>query len=172
MKSVLPLLFAAMTLACGYKMVGWSSETYPTMTILPVQGSGTETRRMAVRLRDALLESTLAGSALRPVERDGSLVLETTLYAYEENVVATDRDGRTLRVQFSMRATFSLRDAAGEVVWSLPDYRYSDQYNIATGRDDFRDETVFVQDEALANIADLVIANITLAIEELESSDE
>ncbi len=172
MMKTLLLLTAASLTACGYKMVGWDSRAYETMAIRPVRGSDAETRRMGVRLRDALIESCLAGSALRPTETEGSLILETNLYEYKEDVVATDLDGRTLRIQFSMLATFMVRDAAGKVVWSLDNYRYSDQYNLATGRDAYRDEAVFIQDEALDDIADLVIANITLAIAELETDDE
>ena len=166
MKKTLLLLLLATPIACGYKMVGWSADTYPTVTIAPVRGNEIETRRMGVRLRDALIESCLTGSALRPIETGGSLTLETNLAQYTENVVATDLDGRTLRVQFSIIAGFTLKDTAGKVIWSLKNYRYSEQFNVATGRDAYRNETVFVQDNALDDIADLVIANITLALEE------
>jgi len=168
MRRLLLLALALASTACGYKVVGWSSDSHDTMAIRPVQGNDPDTRRMGVRLRDALVESCLSGSALKPTEREGSLILETDLTEYTENVVATDRDGRTLRVQFSMLATFVLRDSEGQVVWSLQNHRYSDQYNIATGRDAYRDEAVFIQDEALDDIAALVIANITLAIEEMK----
>lgn len=169
MKTTFVLLTALMLCSCGYKMVGWSDEIYQTITIKPVTGTENQTRRMGVRLRDALVQSTLAGSALKPVERDGQLTLETTLAEYREDVVATDLDGRTLRLQYSIRASFTLKNQQGAVVWSLNNYQYSDQYNIATGRDDYRNEAVFSQDNALEDIADLVVANITLALDELRT---
>ncbi|MDJ0838657.1 MAG: LPS assembly lipoprotein LptE [Acidobacteriota bacterium] len=173
MKMLTLLLCATLltTLSCGYKVVGWSSENYKTMVISPVKGSGPETGRMTTRLRDALIERCLAASGFTPVDDAGDLVLETNLQRYRENVVATDVDGRTLRIQFALSASFVLRDKAGKEIWKLDNYRYSDQYNISTGRDVYRDEAVFIQDNALDSIADLVIANITLAIDELESGE-
>ena len=174
MKNRTLLLFAILitTSSCGYKVVGWSSDTYKTMTISPVKGNGPETGRVTTRLRDALIQRCLSASGFTPVDGPGDLMLETNLQQYAENVVATDVDGRTLRVQFSLRASFTLRDKTGKELWKLPNYRYSDQYNISTGRDVYRDEAVFIQDNALHSIADLVMANITLAIDELEGSDE
>ncbi len=153
-------------------MVGWSSETYKTLEIKPVISVQNETRRMTVRLRDALFERCLAVSGLTPNDREGDLALKTTLISYNENVVATDVDGRIQRVQFAILANFTLTDPQGKLIWSLKNYRYSDQFNISTGRDAFSDETVFSQDEALKTIAELVITNITLALEELEQKDE
>jgi len=153
-------------------MVGWSSETFKTLTNKPVKSLDNETRRMTVRLRDALIERCLAGSGLRPGDRDGDLVLDTTLISYKEYVVATDVDGRTQRVQFALLANFSLTDTSGRLIWTLKNYRYSDQFNISTGRDAYSDEAVYSQDEALKTVADLVITNITLALEEFVQDHE
>jgi len=158
------------TTSCGYKMVRWSSDVFQTMAIAPVDGS--VRAEMKLRLRDALIERTLAGSGLKPVDSEGHLVLKSQLLSYGEQVIATDVDGRTRRLQFNMRVSFQLSDAAGNEIRSLKNYQYSDQYSITTRQDTFRDETVFVQDDAMRSIADLVVTNITLAVAEWEQRGE
>jgi len=155
--------------ACGYKWVGWSSADYAAMAIARVNTTP-ETRKLGVRMRDALIERCLAGSGLSPVDSDGDLVLSTALRDYRESVVATGIDGRTERIQFLIVVDFLLVDREGKRVWALNNYQYSDQYAISTGQELFRDETVFAQDKALSAIADLAITNITLAIAEAERS--
>ena len=157
--------------SCGYKVVGWSSETYGTVAIERVQTASNETRLMATRMRDALIERCLAGSGLKPVTNQADLVLKTRLVDYQENIIATDTDGRTQRIQFTLWAHFDLADQQGKRLWNLNNYRYSDQYRITTTQSLYRDEKVAIQDEALRSMADLVITNITLAIAELESDD-
>ena len=170
-KALVVLLTVMGTCGCGYKVVSWSSEANSTITIPPVDGA-VPGEEMKVRLRDALIERCLAGSGLRPVDRGGQLTLACTLADYSEQVIATDVDGRTKRLQFNMLVSFRLKDAAGNRVWSLDNYRYSDQYSITTDQNTYRDEAVFVQDDAMRSIADLVVTNLTLAIAELEQADE
>ena len=157
--------------ACGYKMVAWSSSTYATMAVLPIK-TGDNARGFRTRFRDALIERCLAGSGLRPTDERGDLVLRTEILEYRENVIATATDGRTSRIQFTLRAGFDLTDAGGRNLWSLKNYQFSDQYDISTGQEEFRDEAAFVQDNAFRTIADLVITNITLAIAESEAKRE
>jgi len=161
-------LLALLNLSCGYKLVAWSSSKHITLAIQPVTSDTDETRTMRLRMRDVLIERCLAGSGLVPVDEGGELRLAGHLKDYRENVVATDIDGRTLRIQFTLQASFELQDRAGNRLWSLDNYRYSDQYSISTTRNEYRNETVFVQDAAMRNIADLVISNITLTLAELK----
>lgn len=156
------------TLGCGYKVVGWSS-SFDTLTIAPVTG-GMRDASMKLRLRDALMERCLAGSGLRPVDSDSDLKLSTEIRDYREQVIATSVDGRTERLQFTIHLNFELVDRQGQVIWSLYDYQYSDQYSITTTQARFKDEAVFEQDNGLRSIADLVITNITLAIDEMEGA--
>jgi len=141
------------------------------MAVSPIQGAA-ESGVMRLRLRDALIERCLAGSGLRPVDNQGDLSLSGKLLSYKENVIATDVDGRTRRLQFNLQASFKLQDKQGNIIWQLNNYRYSDQYSITTTQSSFRDESVSVQDDAMKNIADLVITNITLAIHEWEREHE
>jgi outer membrane lipopolysaccharide assembly protein LptE/RlpB len=165
------LLALLPTVSCGYKMVGWSSGRYKTMTIRPVSAAPSA-QSLALRTRDALIERCLAGSGLTPVESDGDLRLDTRLIEYQERVIATGIDGRTERVQFTFRADFSLTDREGRVLWQLDNYQYSDQYGIATVQEEYRDEKIFEQDSALRTIADLVITNISLAISAEEAEND
>lgn len=167
-KFVLCLLLMIPTLACGYKVVGWSS-SFSTLAITPVSG-GIPDATLKMRMRDSLMERCLAGSGLKPVDKDGDLRLSSWLKDYREQVIATDVDGRTERYQFTILLSFELTDKQGQVLWSLRDYQYSDQYSISTTQASFKDESVFEQDKALRSIADLVITNITLAIAELEAT--
>ena len=159
------------TLSCGYKLVGWSSDRYTSLAIRPVQVAAT-TRTMKVRMRDALIERCLAGSALKPVDTDGDLILDTHLLDYRESVIATGPDGRTERIQFSLRAHFKLKDRAGKVLWQLENYQYSDQIGITISNDVYREEAVHVQDKAMRTMADLVVTNMTLALNEREAEGE
>ena len=156
------------TLSCGYKVVSWSSDRYKTLTIRPVS-TANSAQSLGLRLRDVLIERCLAGSGLTPTESDGSLILETEILNYQERVIATGIDGRTERIQFTFTANFSLADSEGKQLWRLNNYQYSDQYGISTTQDEYREEKVFEQDEALRTIADLVITNISLAISASES---
>lgn len=156
---------------CGYKLVGWRSDLYTTVDIRTVPLKG-ELVKLSYRMRDLLVERTLAGSGLTPLSGDTDLVLESRLLDYRENVIATDRDGRTKTSQFTIRASFKLLDRQGKVIWSLDNYQYSDRYDISTNAAEFRDELVEVQDQALKSIADLVVTNITLAIAEMEAQHE
>ena len=162
------VLLATLNLSCGYKLVTWPSSESLTLAIRPVSSASDETRAMRVRMRDLMIERCLAGSGLIPVDEGGALTLSGHLKAYRENVVATDIDGRTSRIQFTLQASFELHDDEGTRLWFLDNYRYSDQYSISTTRSEYRNETVFVQDTALRNIADLVITNITLTLAELK----
>ena len=159
------------TVSCGYKIVGWSSTGFTTLAILPVKGTAV-TRELTTRMRDALIERCLAGSALKPTDHQGDLTLECELLAYTERTIATDVDGRIERIQFTLISSFVLADSRGKVLWSLPNYQYSDQYAISTGREAYREETVFVQDQAMRTIADLVITNLNLTVTELEDHHE
>lgn len=171
MWKVVALLALFCTTGCGYKLVEWSSKRFQTLTVLPVSGPVPD-HQMKVHLKDALVERTLAGSGLRPVESGGQLALETVLSEYIEQVIATEPDGRTSRLQFTMRASFSLKDQSGTVIWAMTDYQYSDQFSITTTQSAYRDETVYVQDDAMRSIADLVVTNMTLAVKEWENTHE
>jgi len=170
-KFTLTLTYILCTLGCGYKVVNWSSGTFQTITIPSVRGEN-QAADMKLRLRDALLERCLAGASLKPVDNSGHLILATELLDYAEQVIATDVDGRTRRLQFNMRVSFKLTDTKGNVIWSLLNYQYSDQYSITTTAAAYRDEAVFVQDDAMRSIADLVVTNITLAVDEWERKNE
>ncbi len=164
----MPLLAIVLaTPGCGYKWVAWSAEGYETLSIEKVSAAP-QTRQLSIRMRDALVARCLAGSGLQPVEGNGDLTLTTALRAYRESVAATGVDGRTERLQFAIAADFVLKDRQGKELWSLKNYQYSDQYDISTSQEEYRNETVFVQDNALRTIADLVITNISLAIAEAE----
>ena len=165
------VLLSLFIVSCGYKIVGWSSTSYVTLAIRPVK-SAPSTRALALRMRDALIERCLAGSALKPTDTAGDLILESGLLSYQERTIATGVDGRIERIQFTLTANFALSDTAGKVLWSLPNYQYSDQYAISTSQESYRDETVFIQDKAMRTIADLVITNLTLTINELEREHE
>lgn len=125
-----------------------------------------ERNALRVRMQDALITRCLAGSGLQPRGQDSDLHLSGRLVNYVENVIATDPDGRTKTIQFNFVVSFSLKDKAGKTLWSLNSYRYSDQFDVSTRQAAFRDEAVFLQDEALRAVADLVITNITLAVNE------
>jgi len=161
------LMLSLLTVSCGYKVVGWSSSQYATLEVRLVE-AGPTTRHLTLRMRDALIERCLAGSGFAPVDASGDLVLKTSLSEYAERVIATGTDGRTEQVQFTLKASFYLSTRDGREIWSLGNYQYSDQYAISTSQDSYRDETVFVQDQAMRTMADLVITNITLAISEEE----
>ena len=171
MKYLGPVFFAMLISSCGYKLVSWSSSKDLALAINPVTSTSDQTRAMRVRMRDLLIERCLAGSGLIPVDEGGALVLTGHLKDYRENVVATDIDGRTSRIQFTLQASFELHDDQGRRLWFLDNYRYSDQYSISTTRSEYRNETVFVQDAAMRNIADLVITNITLTLAELKKDN-
>ena len=165
------LLLVLITLGCGYKVVSWSDENWQTMAVRPIEGDPSG-QVMRLRLRDALIERCLAGSGLRPTDHSGDLILTGKLLSYSERVIATDTDGRTQRLQFNLRASFKLKNKDGETIWELKNYQYSNQYSITTSQASFRDESVLEQDDAMKNIADLVITNITLAIHEWERIHE
>ncbi len=165
------LLLALIAWSCGYKTVGWSSGRYATLAIEPVK-SQLESWGLRVRLRDALIERCLAGSTLRPTDETGDLRLQSEILEYSESIIATGADGRTSRLQFTLRANFTLLDREGQRLWGLENYQFSDQYNISITANEYRDEAVFVQDNAFRTISDLVITNITLAISELERALE
>lgn len=148
---------------CGYHRVALDSEIYQTVNVRPVQGSG-DAARLAYRLRDALLERLIAGSGIRPVDGAADLQLQARILSYQENVIATGADGRTRDIQFNIRADFFLLDAEEAPLWSLRNYQYSDQYQISTTAAEFRDETFFTIEDAMNDMADLVISNLTLAI--------
>lgn len=165
MKYAVLLALCALMLGCGYRVVSWSS-TYQTLDVrAPNVVDGT--RDLGPRMQDILVERCLAASALQPAGAYSDLSLTTTLHAYRENVIATGIDGRTSRIQFDLRASFRLQDRAGKQLWALQNYRYSDQYEVSTLQTTYRDEAVFVQDQALRAMADLVITNITLVVSEL-----
>ena len=159
------------TSGCGYKMVSWSSERYKTLAIHPV-GANQATRPMAIRMRDSLIESCLAGSAFEPTDQDGDLILSSRLDDYRENIIATDVDGRTAQIQFILKASFYLSDRSGSRLWALENYHYSDQFRISTNANAYRDEAVYVQDEAMKSVADLVITNINLTISEQQVNEK
>lgn len=165
------LLLPLAAASCGYKTVGWSSGRYATLAIEPVK-SDLGSHNLTVRLRDALIERCLAGSGLRPTDETGDLRLQSRILEYRESIIATGVDGRTSRLQFTLRANFALLDRQGQRLWTLENYQFSDQYNISITPNEYRDEAVFVQDNAFRTISDLVITNITLAISELERAVE
>ncbi|CAM2008184.1 LPS assembly lipoprotein LptE [Acanthopleuribacter pedis] len=151
---------------CGYSLVDWSPDQFQTIDIRPVSGP-MERNTLRVRMQDALITRCLAGSGLRPSDNtETDLRLTGQLLNYEENVIATDPDGRTKTIQFNFVVSFNLQDRNGKTLWSLNGYRYSDQFDVSTRQAAFRDESVFLQDEALRAVADLVVTNITLAVSE------
>ena len=153
-------------------MVGWSSSDYATLAVRPIKTSSNQTRALAIRMRDALIERTLAGSGLRPIDQDGDLILDTEVADYTERVIATGIDGRTERLQYTLVAHFTLTDRVGRVLWSLRNYRYSDQFAISTTQAELRNEEIYEQDKAMQTMADLVITNISLAIIEDSGEDD
>ncbi|CAM2066480.1 Lipopolysaccharide-assembly [Sulfidibacter corallicola] len=157
-------------LGCGYHLVDWSSASYATLAVKPVDGSA-PTSVVRSRMRDALITRCLAGSALRPVDSEADLALHSTMSQYRENIIATDTDGRTKSVQFTFVISFELRDRQGKVIWSMRNYQYSDQYEKTTSQGAYRDEVVFLQDKALRAVADLVVTNISLAIAEHDARE-
>lgn len=171
MWKVVALLALFCTTGCGYKLVEWESKRFQTLTVLPVSGP-VPNNEMKIHLKDALIERTLAGSGLRPIDRGGQLALETVLSEYSEQVIATEPDGRTSRLQFTLRASFTLKDQSGTVIWTMANYQYSDQFSISTAQGSYRDETTYVQDDAMRSIADLVVTNMTLAVNEWEHTHE
>lgn len=161
--SLLMLLCLGLLTSCGYHRVSLDSELYQTVNVRSVSGTG-DAARLAYRLRDSLLERLIAGSGIRPVDGAADLQLEARILSYQENVIATGSDGRTRDIQFNIRADFFLRDSNGEQLWSLRNYQYSDQYQISTTAAEFRDEAFFTIEDAMNDMADLVISNMTLAI--------
>ncbi len=151
---------------CGYKTVKWHEADARSLFIAPVSASS-GTAPLSARLRDALRERCLTKTTLVPVNRlPSDYALEVHIDSYEESVVATDVDGRTRRIQFSIRASFKLIDAEGATLWHLPAYQYADQFQLSTTRVGYRDESHLVQDEALKSVADLVMTNIVIALME------
>ena len=169
-KWLLIALAITTTCACGYKLVDWHSELFATIGIPPVSAEG-PARSLAPRLHDALIERCLAGSSLQPVKaHDADLVLKSRLNGYRENIIATDSDGRTKRVQFTMNVTFELW-RGGTKLWSLSNYQYADQFQVSTTQVEYRNESIYVQDQAMDAVAELVAANVALVIQELEESE-
>ncbi|MCB1052321.1 MAG: hypothetical protein H6510_15830 [Acidobacteria bacterium] len=153
-------------LGCGYHTLNWAHGQWRVLWIDTVQSEGTH-RKQATRLEQLLHERTQAGTGMKTVRSGTSydLKLSTRLKSYSEQVLATDVDGRTKRLQFFMVFDFELKDLEGKVLWSLPDYAYSDQYELSTQVGaPFRDDLVTSQDTALRNVADLVIANFSMAL--------
>lgn len=162
MKWLIALLL--MLSGCGYKVLRWDSGSGQTLYIAPVQASKS-TALLSTRFRDALRQQCLLKSDLEPVNHEPShFKLIARLDSYDEAVVATDVDGRTRRIQFSIRASFELVDQAGTLLWSLPSYQYADQFDLTTTDSIYRDEAHLVQDEALRDVADLVMTNMVLAL--------
>ncbi|MCB1044166.1 MAG: hypothetical protein KDC35_14585 [Acidobacteria bacterium] len=152
--------------ACGYRVIRWDEQEGRTLYIAPVEVVS-ESAPLAVRFRDALREQCLTKTNLVPVNREPSdLMLITKVVTYQEHVVATDVDGRTSRMQFTVSASFQLVNAEGETVWQLPVYQFSEQYQLSSTSAVYRDESKSVQDEALTDVADLVMTNIVLALME------
>lgn len=156
---------------CGYHLVDWNVTGFKTLEIEAIQTNET-TRSLRTRMRDALIERCLSGSALQPVDEGGDLRLRCELVRYRQSVIATAADGRTTRFQFELLGNFTLKKPTGETLWRLSNYRYSDQYSISTSQNEYRDEAVFEQDIALKTIADLMITNISLALIELGRENE
>lgn len=130
-------------------------------------GSARATREMAIRLQDALIQGCLSFSGLKPItSEDSDLTLHTRILDYREQILATDVDGRTKRIQFSIRAEFVLVDIQGKTLWSLPNYAYSEQYEISTTTSGFKDEAIYTQDTSFVVVADLVITSFTQALSE------
>jgi len=149
---------------CGFRVVPWVSQSYRVVYIAPV-AAHTEHTQLSVRLQDALIRQCLASSGLTPVSKPGAdLTLKTKLTVQDDQVVATDADGRTRRLQFAIRVDFVLTDRDGQVIWRLENYRFTEQYEISTTSERFRDEAVFVEDTALETIADLVVTGFSLTL--------
>lgn len=164
MKTAICMLFICS--ACGYRVIRWDEQEGRTLYIAPVEVVS-ESAPLAVRFRDALREQCLTKTNLVPVNREPSdLMLITKVVTYQEHVVATDVDGRTSRMQFTVSASFQLVNAEGETVWQLPVYQFSEQYQLSSTSAVYRDESKSVQDEALTDVADLVMTNIVLALME------
>jgi hypothetical protein len=158
--------FLLMTTACGYKILSWQSGQREVLWLSPVTFSPTQ-RDLGVRLEEFLLERCHSGTSLDIVRSGESfdLHLKSELRQYDEQVVATDLDGRTRRLQFSIRLSFVLEDRQGVVLWRLSDYELSDQYELTTRLGQgFRDEKVATQEQALRKVADLVASHLTLAL--------
>lgn len=168
MKRIICLFLPLAWLGCGYKVVGWSSSEYQTVEVAEIRAEGQNgTHRLAFRLRDALITRFIANSGLRPVKENADLILHTTLLDVTQTTLATATDGRTERLQLAIRASFELVDAAGQRLWYLDNYRYTDQIKVSTTTGNYTNETVQVQELAMKAVADLVVNNVALVISEL-----
>lgn len=171
MKRLFVLAYALTSLSCGYKMVAWTSDTYQTIEVLPVEAVGLgEVHELTGRLRDALMTRFLASSGLNPVKQAGDLTLRTTLKNVDTETLATANDGRTERLQLALVARFELLDRNGQQLWLLDNYRYTEQIAVAISTRSYVDETVDVQEASMRAVADLVVNNVTLVISELDEA--
>jgi len=164
------MMISLMLAGCGYRMMTWSSERYQTIHIADVT-AGARDSELAVRLQNALIERILGSSGLSPSTIvDSDLVLHSEVTTHEDQVVATDVDGRTRRIQFTIRADFRLLDRDQNLLWQLDDYRFTDQYEVSTTSQSYRDEAVFIEDTALQAVSDLVVSSFSLALAEREGT--
>jgi len=158
--------FLLSTACCSYQILSWKTGRQEVLLLSPVSFPPTQ-RDLGVRLEEFLLERCHSGTSL-DIVRSGEaydLHLKSQLRQYDEQVVATDLDGRTRRLQFSIRLSFVLEDRQGVELWRLSDYELSDQYELTTRLDrGFRDEKVATQEQALRKVADLVASHLTLAL--------
>lgn len=166
------LLSMVLWMGCGFQVVSWTPSRFSTIHVAPVSSS-TAHREMAVRLQDALIQGCLSFSGLKPVtSADADLILHSRILDYSEQILATDVDGRTKRLQFSVRAEFTLHDAQGKTLWRLANYPFSEQYEISTTASGFKDEAVYTQDKSFFVVADLVITSFTQALSKEPSDHE
>lgn len=153
-------------------MVAWQSPSHASIFIAPVR-TDAHHRHLGQRMRDALVVQCLSASGLTPVDRSkADLILDTALTSYEEQILGTDSDVRTRQVQFVLHADFKLVDRDQNLLWSLERYRYQEQYNITTTSSAHRDETEYVQDQALRTIANLVVTQFALVLAEAEPTTQ
>lgn len=157
---------------CGYHFITWDNPNYHSIYIRPVQ-TQTAFQPHASLFQHALADRCLAISGLDLVDQSTAhLVLETTLNELAETIIATDVDRRVKQVQFTLNSSFRLRNKEGEVLWSMENYRFSDQYEISTSKDTFQNDAAASLDKAFRSVAEMVVTHFSISLNRREQPGE
>jgi outer membrane lipopolysaccharide assembly protein LptE/RlpB len=166
------LLIILFLSACGYHLISWNNSEYQTIYVRQVRTTARYAPQAAL-FQQALNDRCVAMSGLQLVgENEADLILEPTFHSLQETIIATDSDRRIRQVQYTMISSFKLMTPDSQVLWKLDNYRFSDQYEISTTSDRYKNDAASSMDLAFRNIAEMVITHLSIALNRNNKADD
>jgi outer membrane lipopolysaccharide assembly protein LptE/RlpB len=155
----------ALTMACGYSLVGRSSTLPPSIRIIRFQTLANQTQRVGVEQRlSREIASELASRGRFSVQAEAAGAdadLSGAVTGFSLYPVAFDTSGRAQEYQVRITARVSLKTLPeGKVLWENPSYTFQENYAFSTSAASYVDRENEAIDRLAARFAESFVSSL------------